>query len=50
MNRQFYEHAGPTAQLWELPEAGHTGGIFAYPKEYGERMVSFFNTTLLEGE
>ena len=50
MNRQFYEHAGPTAQLWELPEAGHTGGIFAYPKEYKERMVSFFNANLLESE
>lgn len=50
MNRQFYEHAGPTAQLWELPEAGHTGGIFAYPEEYTERMTSFFNANLLENE
>jgi len=50
MNRQFYEHAGPTAQLWELPETEHTSGIFAYPNEYGERMISFFNTTLFEGD
>ena len=48
MNRQFYEHAGPTAQLWELPQAQHTGGLFAYPNEYGEWMLSFFNVHLLQ--
>ena len=50
MNRQFYEHAGSTAQLWELPETEHTGGIFTYPDEYRERMISFFNAHLLDNE
>jgi pimeloyl-ACP methyl ester carboxylesterase len=48
MNRQFYEHAGPTAQLWELPQTQHTDGLFAYPEEYQERMLSFFNMHLMQ--
>jgi pimeloyl-ACP methyl ester carboxylesterase len=47
MNRRLYERAGPTAQLWELPDTGHVGGIFAHPEEYKQRMLSFFDAALL---
>jgi hypothetical protein len=48
MNRRLYERAGPTAQLWELPDTGHVGGIFAHPKEYKQRLISFFDAALLD--
>jgi len=48
MNRRLFEHAGPTAQLWELPDTGHVGGIFAHPQEYKQRMLSFFDAALLD--
>ncbi len=48
MNRRLYEHAGPTAQLWELPDTGHVGGIFAHPEEYKQRMLSFFDAALFD--
>ncbi len=48
MNRRLYEHAGATAQLWELPDTGHVGGIFAHPKEYKQRMLSFFDAALFD--
>jgi pimeloyl-ACP methyl ester carboxylesterase len=48
MNRRLREHAGPTAQLWELPDTGHVGGIFAHPQEYKQHMLSFFDATLLD--
>jgi pimeloyl-ACP methyl ester carboxylesterase len=47
MNRRLYELAGPTAQLWELPDTGHVGGIFAHPEEYKQHMLSFFDAALL---
>ena len=46
MNRRLREHAGPTAQLWELPDTGHVGGIFGHPQEYKQRMLSFFDAAL----
>jgi dienelactone hydrolase len=49
MNRRLYEHAGPAAQLWELPDTGHVGGIFAHPEEYKQRMITFFDAALLTG-
>jgi hypothetical protein len=47
MNRRLYERAGPSAQLWELPDTGHVGGIFVHPEEYKQRMLSFFDAALL---
>lgn len=47
VNRRLYEHAGPTAQLWELSDTEHVGGIFAHPEEYKQRMLSFFDAALL---
>jgi pimeloyl-ACP methyl ester carboxylesterase len=48
MNRRLAERAGLSAQLWELPDTGHVGGIFAHPEEYKERMISFFDAALLD--
>ncbi len=50
MNRRLAERAGAGAQLWELPDTGRCGGIFAHTEEYGQRMVSFFDAVLLAGD
>ena len=47
MNRRLAEQAGPGAQLWELPDTGHVGGVFAHPEENGQHTVSFFDDALL---
>jgi hypothetical protein len=49
-NRRLQDHAGATAQLWELPDTPHVGGMFAHPEEYKQRMISFFDDALLGTE
>jgi uncharacterized protein len=49
LNRVYREAGGPTATLWEIPRAGHTGGISAVPAEYERRVVGFFDRALLSG-
>jgi dienelactone hydrolase len=44
---RYADSAGPSAQVWEIPEAGHVGGIFARPQEYQQRMIEFFDQNLL---
>ena len=39
--------AGGPKELWEIPEASHTGGIEARTVEYERRVVSFFDRALL---
>jgi hypothetical protein len=34
--------------LWEIPEAGHTGGLETRPDEYEQRVVAFFDQALLQ--
>ena len=47
-NRAFATTAAPgDARLWEVPHAGHTGGIDAAPQEYERRVIAFFDNTLL---
>jgi pimeloyl-ACP methyl ester carboxylesterase len=46
--RRYYEHAGPSAELWEVPGAYHTGGPAACPEEYAARLVAFFDAALLD--
>jgi hypothetical protein len=43
----YYQAAGQPKQLWEVPGAGHTGGIGAMPQEYEQRIVAFFDDALL---
>ena len=49
LNRVYRDSGGPTATLWELERAGHTGGISAAPAEYERRVVGFFERALLSG-
>ena len=46
---QAVDSAVNVSRLWELPDTGHVGGLFAHPEEYGRRMVSFFDAALLAG-
>jgi hypothetical protein len=43
LNRVYRDAGGPTATLWEIPNAEHTGGIEAAPTEYERRVVGFFD-------
>jgi pimeloyl-ACP methyl ester carboxylesterase len=46
----FYaEHAGDTAVTWTIEEAYHCDGPAWQPDTYAERLVTFFETSLLEG-
>jgi len=47
LNPKCYAAAGQPKQSWEIPEASHTGGIVARPKEYERRVVGFFDQALL---
>jgi fermentation-respiration switch protein FrsA (DUF1100 family) len=47
LNPQYYAAAGEPKQIWEIPEAAHTGGIAARPREYERRVVGFFDRALL---
>ena len=46
LNRVYRDAGGPTTALWEIPGAGHTGGISAAPAEYERTVVGFFDRTL----
>jgi len=45
--RRLYEAADEPKSLWEIPEALHASGWRARPEAYAERIVSFFDETLL---
>jgi pimeloyl-ACP methyl ester carboxylesterase len=44
--RLLFAAASEPKELWEIPAARHAGGFFQDPKEYGERMVKFFEAHL----
>lgn len=44
----YYEHAAEPKTLWQIPEAGHGGGLLARPAEYEQTVITFFNQSLLE--
>ena len=46
LNPEFYRAAGEPKTLWQIPGAGHTGGIRAQPEEYERRVVGFFDQAL----
>jgi uncharacterized protein len=39
----FYAAAGEPKQRWQIPEAGHTGGLAARPAEYETKVIAFFD-------
>jgi fermentation-respiration switch protein FrsA (DUF1100 family) len=48
LSSDYYAAAGDPKELWEIPDAGHTGGITAHPEEYERRVVGFFDRALLQ--
>jgi len=48
--RDYYRAARAPKALWEMPEARHTGGYQARPREYEQRVVDFFDGALLGRE
>jgi len=46
LNRTYAARAGAGTELWEIPEAGHIGGIRARPAAYEQRVVSFLDRAL----
>jgi hypothetical protein len=40
------EAGGPTVSLWEIPQAGHTGGLSAVPVGYEQRVVECLDRAL----
>ncbi len=48
LDPKYYAAAGAPKQIWEIPEAAHTGGIEARPREYEHRVIGFFDRALLE--
>jgi hypothetical protein len=47
LNAVYRDAGGPTVSLWEIPQAGHTGGLDAVPEAYERRVVAFFDEALL---
>jgi uncharacterized protein len=46
-NKGFYEAARGPKEIWEVPGSGHMAGIEAQPDEYEDRVIGFFDRTLL---
>ncbi|HML22639.1 MAG TPA: alpha/beta fold hydrolase [Aggregatilinea sp.] len=46
-NELFAETLGARAELWVAPDATHTGALNRYPDEYEQRVIGFFNETLI---
>jgi hypothetical protein len=49
-NPAFFAAAGTPKTIWQIPEAHHTAGYQARPREYEARLVHFFNNALLGRE
>jgi len=47
VNPAYFDAAGEPKELWEVPGAGHTGGLAAQPEEYERRVTAFFDRHLL---
>jgi hypothetical protein len=46
-NQALYEDADGPKEIWEVPEAGHVGGLEARPLSYERRVIGFFDDALL---
>jgi hypothetical protein len=45
-NRAYRDAGGHTTQLWELRDAGHTGGLRTHPAAYERRTTAFLDRAL----
>jgi fermentation-respiration switch protein FrsA (DUF1100 family) len=48
-NELFAKTVGSRSTLWVAPDASHVGAFSRYPDAYEQRVIAFFNQTLLEG-
>ena len=46
LNRDYYAAAGQPKTLWEIPGAGHVGGMTSHAAEYERRVVGFLDRHL----
>lgn len=44
---RYADLIGDSAEVWIIPDGGHLNGIDLYPDEYKQRMITFFQRTLL---
>jgi uncharacterized protein len=44
--RLYRDAGGDRVKLWEIPDAGHTGGLRTRPREYERRTVGFLDLAL----
>jgi hypothetical protein len=49
LNRVYRDAGGPSTKLWEIPDAGHVGGMSATPREYERKVIGFLDRALLKG-
>jgi uncharacterized protein len=49
-NLDYYRAAHPPKAVWKIPEAQHTGGFQARPRQYEQRVIRFFDRALLGRE
>jgi hypothetical protein len=47
LNRAFRDAGGRNVRLWQMVDAGHTGGITSAPEAYERNVVGFFDRALL---
>jgi uncharacterized protein len=47
LSDDYHAAASEPKRIWEVPGGGHIGGWDAYPKEYEQRVVDFFDSELL---
>jgi uncharacterized protein len=47
-NRHYAGVAKEPFEYWELPDVGHTAAVRERPREYGRRVIAFFDEALLE--
>ena len=45
-NRSYRDAGGPTTQLWELADTGHTAGLRTHPADYERRTTTFLDRAL----
>lgn len=46
VGRKYFAAASGPKQLWEIPDAGHTGGWNAHKEEYSQKLITFFDQFL----
>jgi uncharacterized protein len=44
--RAYRDAGGRGVQLWEIPDAAHTGGLRKHPADYERRTVGFLDRAL----